>query len=171
MGVKMSSLRCWGDQFDIKPELAGPCVKVFKLTPTAVIPTKAHETDAGWDLYADEDIFIDKGATVKVSTGIAMTVSPGYILKIEDRSGLALDGFRTGAGILDQGFNGNISVVLHNINAINGKKPGLKFGYKICRGDRIAQIIIIKTENLPLYEVDELWTSVRGSTGFGESGK
>lgn len=152
-------------------------LKVKRLTTTARIPTKAHQVDAGFDLYSTEDLFIRHGSTVKVKTGIALDVPNGYVAKVEDRSGLASKGLRTGTGIIDPGYFGEISVVLHNLSNIDEIEIAPRkiwdhedFGYRIKAGDRIAQLLFYKVESPEIVEVAELSSSDRGSSGFGASG-
>lgn len=141
-------------------------LRVKKLSEHATLPTRAHEFDAGLDLYASEDVFITLGSTVKVSTGIAINVSEGYFAKIEDRSGMASKGLRTGAGIVDFGYNGEVLVVIHNLSY-----RGEFGGYMVRKGDRVAQLLLHKIELPQVLEVSSFSDSDRGEGAFGSSGR
>ena len=135
--------------------------KVKKLTESASIPTK-NQHDAGWDLYTDEGITIPAGATVLISTGIAMAIPKGYAGLIWDRSSMGVKGLHRHAGVVDSEYRGPVKVCLHNTT----KKP-----YSIERGDRIAQILIQEIPLFRIQEVEELDSTKRGSGGFGSTGK
>ena len=81
-------------------------VQVFLRDENAIPPTRNKHTDAGLDLYAAEDRFIELGSTAVIKTSISVNVPEGYVGKIEDRSGLASKGLRTGAGVVDCGYTG-----------------------------------------------------------------
>jgi len=144
-------------------------VKFFKLVDSAIAPTRNNPSDAGIDLYAVETTFIQIGKSVIVRTGVAVKIPEGHVGKIEDRSSMASKGLRTGAGVIDSGYSGEIGVVMHNLNNIDASNYHGR-GYLIERGQKIAQILIYKVETPELEEVDQLWTSDRGSNGFGSSG-
>lgn len=156
--------------YDTYPSSAGPTVEVMRLNSNATLPTKAHGGDAGIDLYASEDVFIRTGETVVVPTGIAMNVPNGFYGKIEDRSSLASVGLRTGAGVVDAGYLGELGVVIHNLNNQSESSYRGK-GYQIKRGQRVAQIVIQQVTPVLLREVESLENTERGSRGFGSSGR
>lgn len=150
-------------------------VQAFKLNPEATIPTRTHTTDAGIDIYSVEDVFIPHNATVKVNTGIAIRIPEGYVGKIEDRSSMAIKGLRTGAGVVDSGYSGELGIVLHNLTntdelSYNKYNNFNEFGYTVKKGSKIAQLLVYKIETPAVVEVNELWTSQRGERGFGSSG-
>ncbi len=146
----------------IKPWV-GPILKIKKLDPTATIPIRVNDRDAGFDLYALEDCDIGPHNQKLVKTGISMAIPRGYVGLIWPRSGLAhkygLDVF---AGVIDSGYRGDIGVILYNSKLEH---------YKIKKGERIAQILFQKIEYFDLIEVDDLDDSQRGAGGFGSSGK
>lgn len=144
-------------------------IQVYRINSEAKIPTRNHNTDAGLDLYSVEDVFIQTGNTALVGTGVALKVSDGHVGKIEDRSSMGLKGLRTGAGVIDSGFSGEMKVVLHNLNNQEHDYLG-KRGYWIKKGDKIAQLLIYKVEMPEIVEVSSLWNSNRGLKGFGSSG-
>mgnify|MGYP003645752468 CR=1 FL=1 len=137
-------------------------VEVKKLHESANIPTKGHPSDAGWDLYANEDIELWPEETKLISTGIAMSLPEGFVGLIWDRSSMGVKGVHRHAGVIDSGYRGEVKVCLHNTSS--------DF-HNIKRGDRIAQLLIQEIPILRLHEVEELDSTDRGSGGFGSTGK
>jgi len=154
-------------------------LQVQKLTNTATLPKKDRSEDEGWDIFADEDIVLKVGKVTKVSTGIACAVEDEsvitgtgmfgperelrqYWLQIEGRSGMASKGVFPVGGVVDNGYSGEIGVMLANMSGE---------GYSIAKGDKIAQLVIRKHYDPELVEVDSLGDSDRGGKGFGSSGK
>lgn len=147
-----------------------PVVEVSLLTETATVPTRAYTNDAGLDLYASEDVFLKLGETTVVSTGISMAIPGGFFGKIEDRSSLAAMGIRSGGGVVDSGYDGEIKVVLHNLNNASDSTYRGR-GYTIKKGERIAQLIVQPTVLVRLVQSEKTERSERGSGGFGSSGR
>lgn len=145
-------------------------VQVCRLISDAKLPTRAHSTDAGLDIFSIEDAFLPAGTTQIVATGVAIKVTEGYVGKIEDRSSMGLKGLRTGAGVIDSGFAGELKVVLHNLNNRDGEYLGVR-GYWVRKGDKIAQMLLYKVETPEVVEVTSIWNSDRGVKGFGSSGR
>ena len=144
-------------------------IKIKKLTETAIIPTKAHEEDAGFDLYADEDKIIPAQSREVIHTSIAIELpeikekNRDIYVRIAPRSGLSVKaGIDIFAGVVDRGYTGELVVCMFNSS---------KEEFKVNKGDKIAQMIptIIYTDTLE--EVEELGVSKRGGKGFGSSGK
>lgn len=144
-------------------------IKVKKLTSTATIPTKSRKTDAGYDLYSDEDIALYPEDTKLISTGIAFAIPDGYAGLIWDRSGLGTKGVHRHAGVVDSSYRGEVKVALYN--ARPGHVDFTDNMYFISRGDRIAQILFQKVPHFDLVETEELDDTDRGSSGFGSSGR
>ena len=136
--------------------------EVKKLTDSSQVPTKGHPNDAGWDLYANENIEIWPEETKLISTGIAMSLPKGFVGLIWDRSSMGVKGIHRHAGVIDSGYRGEVKVCLHNTT---GEL------YKIKSGDRIAQLLIQEIPIFRLHEVEELDSTIRGSGGFGSTGK
>src|ERR1700721_1201515 len=93
-------------------------IKVLKLRPDAQVPRYAHTGEFGdlaADLYAVEAVFLDAGATVGVATGIALEFPSTHGALVEDRSGLAVRGITTLAGVIDPGYRGEVRVVMTNL--------------------------------------------------------
>ena len=143
-------------------------IKVFKLDPEAKTPTRNKKTDAGLDLYAAETVFIPVGTTGKVKTGVAIEVPEGYVGRISDRSGMASKGLIVGAGVIDTGYSGDHTVVLHNFSARQHEQ--FYDGYMVQKGDKIAQLVVYPVETPEVEIVEQIWTSERGNTGWGSSG-
>lgn len=145
-------------------------LSVYKYHPNARIPTKAHSTDAGFDLYAVEDMFIPLGATRTVNIGLSVEIPTDHYAKICDRSSMAKKGLIISGGIIDTGFNGEIQVILTNLSHTSGYFENVS-GYWINAGDRVAQLIYHKFSNVALAPTTELWISERGNKGTGSSGR
>jgi dUTP pyrophosphatase len=140
-------------------------VKVKKLHPDAKMPSYAHapdEGELGADLYSVESLDLLPGQIRAVPTGVALEFPRGWGGLIEDRSGLALKGVCTLAGVIDSGFRGELKVILINF----GSAP-----YAVQVGDRIAQIRMTKCHTAAFSLSDALATSSRGEGGFGSTGK
>jgi dUTP pyrophosphatase len=135
-------------------------LKVKKLTETAKLPTKAHPTDLGYDLYADETVSIDGNSAIKIKTGIAVGFPEGWGGFIKDRSSMASKGFAVIGGVIDQAYIGELSIVITYKRGVT----------TIQKGDKIAQLVPIPLTNWPIIEVDNLGPTDRGEKGFGSSG-
>jgi dUTP pyrophosphatase len=147
-------------------------VQVFLRDERAIAPTRNKSSDAGLDLYAMEDKFIELGTTTVVRTGVSINIPNGMVGKIEDRSSLASKGLRTGAGVVDAGYSGEVGVVIHNLTSQLSSEPVLhRKGYQIRRGDKIAQLLTYAVETPAVEVVGNLWESERGTGGFGSSGR
>jgi dUTP pyrophosphatase len=138
---------------------------VKRLHERALLPTRAYEADAGLDLYAAEHATLEPGARVSVGTGIAIEVPDRHAGLVLPRSGLAA---RNGIalvnapGLIDAGYRGELRVLLLNTDR--------EQRFDVAPGDRIAQLVIVRVETLPVEERDELEGSDRGQQGFGSSG-
>lgn len=138
-------------------------IKLQKLFKDTILPTYAHEGDAGLDLYSHEKKILKPNEIYAVSLGFALELPQGYFSRILDRSGLALNhGIHCLAGVIDSGYRGEYKAIIIN----HGKKS-----YKIEKGDRIAQLLIQPVEICEIEEVKSLSESKRGKGGFGASGK
>jgi dUTP pyrophosphatase len=140
-------------------------IKVLKLHPAAQLPRYAHTGvwgDLAADLYAAETATLPAGATGLVPTGIAMEFPSEYGALVEDRSGLAVKGLTTLAGVIDPGYRGEIKVVLTNLGT-EERMIGV--------GDRIAQLRLVRRYEAIFEEVDELIEAPRGAGGFGSTGQ
>ncbi|WP_260703291.1 dUTP diphosphatase [Edaphobacter flagellatus] len=139
-------------------------IGVKKLLPQAQLPRYAHVGEYGdlaADLYAAEALTIAPGAPVLVPTGVAMEFPSTHGALVEDRSGLAVKGITTLAGVIDPGYRGEIRVVVTNLSA----NP-----VEVKVGDRIAQLRIVRRIEAEFVEVAELGEAARGAGGFGSTG-
>jgi len=140
-------------------------VAVQRLDPDLPLPAYAHPGDAGADLVAAEDVDVPPGRRVLVRTGIAVAIPDGYVGLVHPRSGLAV---RLGVtvlnapGTVDAGYRGEIMV-----NLVNHDPEATA---KICRGDRIAQLVVQRVERADFHVVDQLPQSRRGGGGHGSTG-
>ena len=148
-------------------------LKVKKLHPDAKLPTKNYESDACFDLYSVEDIIIDPGEIVIISTGIAIEIPNSYVGFIWDRSGLGSKGIHRLAGVIDCDYRGEVKIVLANVNIMDfiENEQSYYYRYKIDNGDKIAQLFIQKVEPFKIVEVKKLSETERGKKGWGSSGR
>ena len=157
-------------------------VKIVRIAPDVFMPKKAHDTDAGFDLYAYcpdatfyswesgcqlnvKGVKVRPNETYKFHTGIKLAIPDGYWGGIYARSGLATKcGLRPAncVGVIDSSYRGEIIVAIHN----DSNETQL-----VHNGDRIAQLVIQKVEPTVFEEVSELDETSRGESGFGGSGK
>ncbi len=157
-------------------------IRIKKLTKSAVLPTRANNNDAGYDLYATQDMIIGPMEKAVVPTGLSIEIPLGYYGRVAPRSGLAAKhGIDVLAGVIDSGYRGEIGVVLINLKLPevlfnNNKKIsayestfGSRNKFSISKGDRIAQLIIEKCHVIDWVET-ELSDSERGEGGYGSSG-
>ena len=146
-------------------------VKFKKLTETAITPFKANATDAGFDLFANEDKIIKKGYTKVVSTGIALELPDGYFADVRPRSGLtSKTALRVHLGTVDSDYRGDIGIICENANHIDNHGVNRDTTIRIKEGDKIGQLVIQKLPEVYLTEADELNDSQRGANGFGSTG-
>ena len=149
-------------------------VKIKKLYEDSILPTKAHTTDAGYDLYAHSKSYDDDGNVV-YGSGVAMEIPQGYVGLVFPRSSNAKKDLilSNSVGVIDSGYRGEISFKFKPSNVI--EKPDLAYmpesisKYEI--GERIGQIIIMPYPEIEFVEVDELSDSDRGDGSYGSSGK
>jgi dUTP pyrophosphatase len=137
--------------------------KFKRLHESARMPTKAHPSDAGFDLHALAVQRIGPGETVLIPTGIAIELPPGWCASVRPRSSLNRIGVIGGMGLIDPGYRGSIGVTLTNLH---------EFQYfTVKEGDRVAQLVIEQLPVVEMVEVDELSASDRNTNGFGSSGR
>ena len=132
-----------------------------KLDPGAFMPTRAHETDAGLDLYSREDTAIYPRDSKCFNTGVHVAIPAGYVGMIKSKSGLNVKHNMTSEGVIDSGYTGSIVVKLYN--------HGNKIEH-IKAGQKISQLVILPIITPELEVVDELEDTERGTGGFGSSG-
>ena len=138
-------------------------LKIKRLSNTATPPQKAHAGDLGYDLFSAEGVAIFPNETKVVKTGIAIQFPAGYGGFIKDRSSVATKkGLHTVAGVIDNGYIGEICIALYN---------GTDSLVRVAPGEKIAQLVLIPTVNFEVTEVDEVVSAdQRGEGGFGSTG-
>jgi dUTP pyrophosphatase len=130
------------------------------------LPRYAKPGDAGADLFARIDLTLAPGERALMPTGIAIALPPGFAAFIHPRSGLAIrDGLSmvNAPGTIDASYRGEIQVILINMDPKNS--------IAIKRGDRVAQLVIQRVENVRFVPVEQLPGTERGAGGFGSTGK
>lgn len=151
-------------------------IKVYRIRPKTKLPTRAHQLDAGMDLYycpdGDKKLYntqnfhIPPKTSRLLSTGIKVEIPYGYMLEIKNKSGIAHKRqLLVGACVIDPGYNGEIYINLHNIGA---KTQIIK------TGDKIAQAVLIPVSHCRIEEVETdkflNFQSERKEGGFGSTG-
>jgi dUTP diphosphatase len=139
---------------------------VAKLNPEARLPTRAHEGDAGLDLYASEQAHIGPGERWGVGTGVGVEIPEGHAGLVLPRSGLARDhgiALVNSPGLIDSGYRGELRVLLLNTDPADT--------FRVEAGDRIAQLVLVPIALAAPVEVECLAESGRGGGGFGSSGR
>lgn len=154
------------------PNIGTSKVRVKSLHPEAIIPTRTNLSDAGWDLYAIEDVMIRGGSRAIIKTGIALQIPDEWVGLIWPRSGLSVKkGLDVLAGVVDSGYRGEIMVCLYSVPLPLFYDEDGDGDVLIKKGDRVAQILFQPIPDVQLVEVDELAESDRGEEGFGSSGE
>ena len=136
-----------------------------RIHPDAVLPSYAHEGDAGMDVRSVQALTIQPGRRALVKTGLVAEIPSGYEIQVRPRSGLA---FKHGVtvlnspGTVDSGYRGEIGVILSNF----GDEP-----FPVSVGDRIAQLVVSPVTQAEISETSDVSSSERGEGGFGSTGK
>lgn len=141
-------------------------IEIRRIDPDLLLPTRQHPGDAGYDLVAREGaVLAPGGGRTAVPTGVAVAIPVGYAGFVQPRSGLAL---RHGVtclntpGLIDAGYRDEIRVILVNLDPT---EP-----FEVSRGDRIAQLVVQRVEEITWLDVDRLDDTARGTGGFGSTG-
>ena len=142
--------------------------QIKKLNEDAQLPTRAHDSDAGYDLYSSEAVTLAPMERRAVKTGVSIAL-PELISdcevygRVAPRSGLAVNkGLDVLAGVVDASYRGEIAVVLINLSSEE---------VSLDKGAKIAQLIVERYHAVEWEEVSELPPSERGEGGFGSSGE
>lgn len=134
----------------------------IKLDKGAFCPTRAHDTDAGLDLYATEDKAVPPYGSATFDTGVHVELPPFTAGFLKSKSGLNVKHDITSEGVIDIGYTGSIVVKLYN----HGPNP-----YTVRRGDKISQLVVMDIHLPNIKLVDELDKTERGAGGFGSTGR
>ena len=135
----------------------------FMLDDYAIMPERAHDTDAGLDLKTPIDVTLESNSSVTVDTGVHISIPEGFCGLLVSKSGLNVNGGIQSTGLIDAGYTGSIKVKLYN----HGKKSR-----QFLRGDKISQIVL-----LPVWVprkiriVGKFDDTDRGDSGFGSTGR
>lgn len=161
-----------------------------RLTDGSTIPSKAHATDSGFDLYASEDVIIEPGETKVIPTGIAVQLPEGMEAQVRPRSGVtSKTKLRVQLGTIDNEYTGEIGIIVDYAGRETGAychgnvlniteeweydeelRNYEANSYLIRKGDRIAQLVV---QTLPIVEAVEVFDveeTDRGEGGFGSTG-
>jgi dUTP pyrophosphatase len=145
-----------------------PTIRVQRLHPAAQLPRYAHTGpfgDLAADLFAAEAATLapagQTGSTIAVRTGLALELPSTHGALIQDRSGLAIRGITTLAGVIDPGYRGELKIVLTNL------APEAQ---SVAPGHRIAQLRIVERIQATFEETDTLAETPRNTGGFGSTG-
>jgi dUTP pyrophosphatase len=141
-------------------------LRFTRLSEAARAPARAHATDAGHDLHAAERARLEPGRRASVGTGIAVAIPPGHAGLVLPRSGLAARhgiALVNAPGLIDPDYRGEVRVLLLNTD------PSEAFEVEV--GDRVAQLVIVRSEPTDVEEVASLDETQRGTAGFGSSGR
>ena len=128
----------------------------------AKMPTRAHDIDAGLDLYATKDESIPPHGSAVFDTGVHVQLPPGTAGLLVSKSGLNVNYDLTSTGLIDEGYTGSIRVKLYNHG---------NFFYHVKAGDKISQLVVFPIMRPDLELVDSLDETKRGDGGFGSTGK
>ena len=134
----------------------------YMLDANAKIPTKAHNSDAGFDLYSRETKVVPKGSQRTFDTGVHIQIPEGMVGFLKSRSGLNVNHSIESEGVIDSGYTGSIIVKLYNHGTDD---------YMVNEGDKITQLVILPIPSITLVETDALDSTDRGDGGFGSSGR
>lgn len=162
-------------------------IQLKKMSKESVAPFKAHKTDAGFDIFTDEDVVILPGETKMFGTGVAINIPNGWEGEIRGRSGLnSKTRLLVANGTIDAGYQGEVKLIVNNLNigehngdvvdVTDKQDMAANFNnhhtaYLMPRGSRVAQLLFHKVYDIELVEVDEFTdTTERGVNGFGSTG-
>ena len=134
----------------------------IKLDNGAYMPTRAHETDAGLDIYARDSQIVPAKDSATFDTGVHIELPAGTAGMLKSKSGLYVKHGITSEGVIDVGYTGSIVVKLYNHSS---------YDYKVNAGDKISQLVITNIVTPQLEVVETLDETERGNNGFGSSGR
>jgi len=137
--------------------------KIKLLNPKAKVPVYGRAGDAGLDLFCCEEYILEPGQRYLFKLGFALELTDGHVGLVWDRSGMAAKfGIHSLAGVIDSNYRGEVGVVLLNTS---------EEAHEFKVGDKIAQLVVQKKEEVKFSQVEELTDSERGEQGWLSSGK
>jgi len=128
----------------------------------AKMPTRAHEADAGLDIYSRTTRVVLPRSGATFDTGVHVEIPHNCVGMLKSKSGLNVKHNLVSEGVIDEGFTGSLRVKLYN----HSDMP-----YTVNEGDKISQLVIMPIEKPELEVVDKFEETERGNNGFGSSGK
>ena len=153
---------------DFKNRYGGANKIRVMLDPGAIMPTRAHDIDAGLDLYSPVDVVVpyrwdaaEQDGFVIIDTGVHVEIPAGYVGMIKSKSGLNVKHDITSEGVIDPGYTGSMVVKLYNHGA---------HSLEIKKGQKISQLVLLPIITPELELVDSLDDTERGNGGFGSTG-
>ena len=126
----------------------------------AYLPDRAHETDAGADLFAPRDVTVPARGSAVVDTGVHVQLPPGTVGMIKSKSGLNVRNDIVSEGVVDEGYTGSLVVKLYNL----GDRP-----VTLAKGSKISQLVVLPVLYPGIEQVDEISGGPRGDAGFGST--
>lgn len=132
-----------------------------KLDEGAITPTRAHDTDAGADLYTPFEFWVEPNTSEVINTGVHVELPHGHVGMIKSKSGLNVKHGILTEGVIDEGYDGPIVVKLYNFGT-----QAIHFE----AGDKITQLVVMPCSYPTIEVVDEIDGGERGSNGFGSTG-
>tara|TARA_Y100000389_G_scaffold150019_1_gene149479 strand:+ start:17 stop:448 length:432 start_codon:yes stop_codon:yes gene_type:complete len=139
-------------------------IQIKLLSTEALVPKKQHESDIGFDLSSIEEVLLPNNRVTLVNTGIAISLDEGIAGFVLPRSGLASKHQITlinSPGLIDPGYTGELKIPLINHSEND---------YTITKHERVAQLVLLNTENVSFEIVEDLESSERSTKGFGSTG-
>ena len=133
----------------------------IKLDKGAIMPTRAHSTDAGLDIYARDEQIVPAKESAIFDTGVHIELPQGTVGFLKSKSGLNVKHGIVSEGVIDVGYTGSIKVKFYNHSG---------YDYRVKAGDKISQLVILPILTPTPYLVDELEETERGDRGFGSTG-
>lgn len=150
-----------------------PLVKFQRMDPEAILPTRATDGAACWDLYSNELTHLGPArARVTVGTGVKIELPQGYVGLVCSRSGLAANQgifVLNAPGVIDPDYRGEIKVILA-LHLANHLYINVGDPYVIGKGSRIAQLMILPLAQIGSKETSDFTSTARGEGGFGSTG-
>lgn len=138
-----------------------PFVKV-QLDEGAKLPVRAHDTDAGADLYCVEDFIVPAHSSVDIGTGVHVQLPENTVGMVKSKSGLNVKSCITVEGVIDEGYSGEIRLRVYNHG---------DYDYPFIAGDKVTQLVVMPVIYPTYVEVAEIDSGERGDGGFGSTGR